>query len=176
MTATKRQSRPARIADEIEQNGRGWAVKRHRLFEDPSVRLIEATRGDEIVEMTFDRKEGTNGRVVDVLREGRASDDGGETWRYFVNIAGELRRMAEPPAVPFGLDDPDHEIIAAVLGRTVHWTNSISGIAQQATVPTSAKHVNIWNVVRSGERHLTFPDLAGEGFRTIRLTAIERVS
>lgn len=160
------QSRPARIADQIEALD-GWAVERQK---EKNTRTVIARRKDETVVMIFDR----NRNGFDVFLEGFHWR--GEDAEPFVNVAGKLRELAAPPAVPFALDADGDEIVAACLGKTVTWRSALTGKADSATVPTTAKHVRVWAYEKTGERNLTFPDLGGGGFRTVRLSAIESVS
>lgn len=171
MTATKRQSRPARIADEIEAADRGWTVERRKSGPE---RTVYATREGETVTFVFTRY--ASGRDV-LLRASSWTTDGPVE---ISNVAAKVREMTAPPDRPFALDDLDETVLAAVAGRRVEWTHRITGKIEEADVPRASVHLTLKHPTvpgyASGERVLSFADAAGGGFRSVRLDQIRKVT
>jgi hypothetical protein len=82
--------------------------------------------------------------------------------------------------LPFDPDtSPDDVVLTAVIGKTVHWENSLSGGMESARVGRRAvsPHTHL-RATSTGRRVLTFVDdrgNAGTGFRSVALDSIVRV-
>lgn len=84
-------------------------------------------------------------------------------------------KVATAPPLPFSLGTSlDSEILASVKGKTITWTNSISGQPETAVVAGTGK--NAPKITgNENSRALVFP-AKGEGFRTVRLSSITSVN
>lgn len=169
MSAAKK-SRPARVADEIEAADRGWEVER---IKDGNRRVIVARRAGSRVLVEW-RRDG-NGRDLFFTGEHFVQYEGSEVCEEsFSNVSAKVREMTAPPAVPFDPEtSSDADVLAAVAGKTVTWRNSVTGCLSAGDVPRGGVHLTLTG--SGASRTLSFP-AAGQGFRSVRLSAIEKVS
>lgn len=162
MTETKKISKPESVARQIEELD-GWTVERSRA---DTLRNVIASRGDETVRLSYMRQP-----------DGRDTFAGGQHWQgdtfeEFTNVSAKLREMAKPsPAVIAA--GTDAEVLAALAGRTIAWTNSMTGASETATLPRGGLHYKV--VEAKASRYVSFPDASGGGFRSVRLSAITKV-
>jgi uncharacterized protein (DUF1684 family) len=164
-------SKPARVADEIEAADRGWHVTRYRPSSSPDVRVVIASRDGVAVHFRWRRNEA--GRDVALSME--EVGPGGAVVE-FTNVAAKVREMTAPPAVPFDPETAtDADVLAALSGRTVEWTNATTGKAEEGRVGRTLTVTAASPGKLHGNRTVTFAD-AGSGFRSVRLNAITRVS
>lgn len=90
--------------------------------------------------------------------------------------------------VPFTVEDPDVEIIAAIKGKTIRWRNGVSKVIEEATVPSKVDGrkrpiIEIKAHPKSGRRMVDFLSVVGMGEhgetygpeRTVYLDKIVRV-
>jgi hypothetical protein len=170
VTATKKQSRPAQLADEIE--ALGWTVERSK---DGERRTLIGEHGDRKVKVVFERNE--QGRDVFLRALAREGEPGTEPERL-LSIVEVRAFVTKAPDVPFALDDDNATVLAAVAGREITWTNSMSCVAESAVVPRGGIHLKLEHVAARGvtERVLSFPSTSGGGFRSVRIDRIIKVS
>lgn len=104
--------------------------------------------------------------------------------------AGKPVRTAPRGKLPFAPDASDGEILTALMGKRIHWTNGQTGREEegrlypdgpfekvlQGRVITSFPHNHTKITVTSaGHRVLSFLDMAGTGFRSARIEQIVAV-
>lgn len=171
----------------------GWQVRRTKAGEH---KTVTATRGEESFEFTWTENRFHAGR--------HAIGTAAET---YTNVKAALRTMAEPAGtvtvveptkrvgvrnpeklvvrrLPFSVDSTDDEILAAVAGRLVTWTNSISGEEDSAIAPKPGGLLFKIEKLRSGKRVLHFvdqrylkkQDAECRGFTSIDISKIVGVS
>jgi len=160
----------------------GWEVKRKKL--EDGDRQVSATRGAESFVFVWEHDDETN---KDIFIVGYYYVNGQEqVWK---NVAKALRHMeGEPdnistqgerivrlPFDPFTADDK--AVLDALAGKTVTWTNTLSGADDYATLPARGKQTKL--EYRYGEaldhRTLTFAAV-DSGFRSVRLCQLVGVS
>lgn len=158
----------------------GWEVKRKIVDGD---RFVIATRGAEQYAFVWEHDDDTD---RDNFASGIYTVEGqSQEWS---NVSKALRLMAEDEkstrvvearvvSLPFDIfTDDDKTILDALAGRTVTWTNSMTGADEEGTVPARGKHTKI--EYRAGEtldaRTITFVAV-GTGFRSARLNTIVEV-
>lgn len=152
-------TKAGRFADEAE--ALGWTVERIR---DGDARIVKTRRGEE--QFNFAWESTDNGQLV--MESG---------WHWIGanaepanNVSAALRAMALPPALDLSTST-DTEVLDYVRGRRITWTNSISGLEEDAIVPAHGKQTAINTITR---RVLNFAAEEG-GFRSVALDAITRV-
>ena len=166
MTATKRKSRPAQLADEIE--AAGWTVERVKTDHVRSIRAQHPT--GEVIIIAFAR----NSQGRDVYVGGERYFAGGAKREDVLSVA-EVRKLLVPD-VPFKLDAPDAEVLAAVAGRAIEWRNEMTHKTEAAAVPRGGPHLRleITEVTHlTGARVLSFA--SPTGFRSVRIDRITKV-
>lgn len=81
--------------------------------------------------------------------------------------------------VPFSpKESSDNEVLAALRGHTVKWTNHFTDIEESAVVPANGRQTKLEldDLDDLATRQLTFCDATGEGYRTLRLSDVVFVS
>jgi hypothetical protein len=163
-----------KFAEEAE--ALGWTVERLR---NGSQRTVVAHRGHEEYRLVWYLSD--RGNVV--FRSGEhftlTEDFGAVCEGTVVNVKAVLREMAKHPnpnggsRLPYDpVADDDYIIAAALAGRAIEWTNSISGLTEKGIVPRGGNHLQM--VIYGGDRCVHFAD--GHGFHTVRVSAITKVS
>lgn len=164
-------TKAGRFADAAE--ALGWTVDR-TLDPLDGTRIVRTQRGRE--QYNFAWVQNDAGALV---------FDGGYHWiddtpEEFGNVAAALRAMAEPEAhitpegrrLPFDpFTDTDETVLDRLRGHTIAWRNSISGMEEEALIPSHGNHTKIRSVTR---RVISFAATEG-GFRSVALEAIVRV-
>lgn len=84
-------------------------------------------------------------------------------------------KVATAAPLPAAMTGTDEEILAAVIKKTVVWTNSISGINESAVVGGTGKNAPKVTTSDRGVRSIVFAAKGG-AFRTVRLSSIVSVS
>lgn len=182
MTATKKQSKPARLADEIESLG--WRVERRKNGTQRGVRAQHPDGRVVIVEFVRKQLSGPIGGQRDVFWKGEAfvHDASGEVERIELRgIAEAMRIIRAAPDVPFALDASDDAVLAAVAGKVIEWVGRLTGKAQSGAVPRGGVHLRLVSgttsrgeAIAPEDRVLHFTD--PHGFHAVRLATIVKVS
>lgn len=177
MTATTTRTTPskaAHFADAAE--ALGWEVERDRL--PGGGRLVICQRDGEIYELAW-KPNDTGNLIFDYglyLGPGVPPESYGDP---VLNVKAALRDMAlhRTPGgalLPF---DPEHDddavILTALAGRSIEWTNSITGNTEDGELPRGGLHFKISDGPKG--RVLHFPDRVHTGFRSVYLNSITKV-
>lgn len=83
-------------------------------------------------------------------------------------------KVATAAPLAFNAESTDEDILAIVKGKSVTWTNSISGLTETAVVSGTGK--NAPKITGEGTKRALVFAAKGEGFRTARLSSIVSVS
>jgi hypothetical protein len=169
VTATKRRSRPPRLADELE--AAGWTVERAKVDAERMIRAQHPI--GEVISVIFER----NDRGQDVFLAAERNYDDGQREELF-SVAEVRQRLI--PVVPFRLDAPAEQILAAVAGRTITWRNELTGRLECGEAPRGGPHLKLIGGSTDPDndgshRVLSFPSATG-GFRAVRIDRITKIS
>jgi hypothetical protein len=170
MTAPK-PTKAAKFADEAE--ALGWEVERERLPEGG--RLVRAMRGDEIYELAWHRN--IAGNLIFAYGSYSAPSQGAVEVKNVKQVLRDMTQVRSPNGslLPFDVYTADSvEILKALAGRSITWINSITGLEEQGDLPRGGMHYTLTG--EAEHRVLHFPDQVHTGFRSVRLSAITRVS
>jgi hypothetical protein len=144
---------------------RGWEVTE---LADPT--RMRATRSGEKVTVTWSYVEHL-GRAREPFERARYFIDGAEQERPG-SIAAVLT-LSRGKAAGLGFDpvtDDDATVLRALAGRTIEWTNTMTGRLQSATVPRGGLNLKV--AYTNSGRCVSFVD---GHWHAVRLAAIKRV-
>lgn len=168
----------------------GWAVE---VKEEGELSELIATRGSEVFHLVwingvYDYVNAGTYAMGDQVRKPRqlaearrwAERSATEASKVFAKVNSNKQFRRRPVSIvqnvekmPFALDAPEEEIVAALAGKQLSWTNIYRVEEESATLPKASRFTEI-RKAPDGSRVLLFLDHS-TGFRALRLSALTKI-